>query len=137
MNETVTVKPNSGNLSPLPTLISQYFETFNAEDFELTASLFAEDGVLHPPFDGAVVGREAIASYFNLEARGMKLNPFHCSSITFKDSRTEYTVVGQVHTPLFRVNICWLFKVNYRLEIVCVKVKLLASLIELLDLKKL
>ncbi|PSB02936.1 ketosteroid isomerase family protein [Merismopedia glauca] len=122
MNPTKTAEFNSPHQSALPTVISRYFETFKTEDFELTASLFAEDGALRPPFEAAVMGREAIASYLNKEAKGIKLNPLECSSPSLKDGNTEYTVFGEVRTPLFSVNINWLFILNPSLEIVLTKI---------------
>jgi hypothetical protein len=136
MNQSLTFDPNSPVASALPTVIARYFESFNAEDFELTASLFAEDGALHPPFDAAIVGRKEIASYLEIEAKSMKLQPLHCSATTLEDSNSEYTVVGRAETSIFSVNISWLFVVNPNLEIVVTRVKLLASLAELVNFKK-
>jgi hypothetical protein len=136
MDQTQKFDSDSPVSSALPTVISQYFESFNAENFEFTASLFAEDGSLRPPFDPVILGRKEIASYLDLEAKGMKLHPLHCSASTLEDGNTEYTIVGRADTSIFSVNISWLFLVNPHLEIVVTRVKLLASLAELIKFKK-
>lgn len=131
MNPAITTSPES----ELPSVVVRYFDSFNREDFAVTSSLFAENGSLRPPFDAPVVGREAIASYLNAEAKGMKIHPLHCTSIDLEDGNSEYTVAGKADTPFFTVNICWLFIINPRSEIVFTRVKLLASLAELLSFK--
>lgn len=49
--------------------VSLYFETLNTADFQATAALFAADGVLYPPFDSAVMGRDAIAPTLTLKPK--------------------------------------------------------------------
>lgn len=116
-------------------VISQYFETLNAGNFEATAALFASDGVLHPPFESAVVGRDAIVTYLETEARGLRLFPMH-QTIEATDTDTiQCRVTGKVQTPLFGVNVGWFFVFNRNSEILSVEVKLLAALEELLTLK--
>ncbi|MFP3436003.1 nuclear transport factor 2 family protein, partial [Paraburkholderia sp. SIMBA_061] len=56
-------------------LIEQYFQTLNAQAFNSTAALFAQDGELHPPLEEPVVGNRAIAQYLATEAMGMTLVP--------------------------------------------------------------
>ena len=41
--------------------VLQYFETLNAGNFQATAALFAEDGILEAPFEDSLHGKEAIA----------------------------------------------------------------------------
>jgi hypothetical protein len=127
----------------VPTILLHYFDTLNAEDFQTTAQLFAEDGVLYPPFESAVVGREAIARYLQTEARGLQLTPVkYVTEPVEKDnghncsdtSTLKYRVIGSVQTPLFGVNVSWTIVVN-ETEILTVRVKLLAALEELLKLK--
>jgi hypothetical protein len=45
------------------TPVLRYFETFNSGNFAATAALFTSQGALYPPFESAIVGRDAIASY--------------------------------------------------------------------------
>jgi hypothetical protein len=54
-------------------IIERYFDSLNAGEFEQTASLFALNGELHPPFESAIVGQDAIATYLGTEAKGMTL----------------------------------------------------------------
>ena len=46
---------NTGSESTIAEVCSRtilrYFDSFNAEAFQLTASLFAETGILYPPFE--------------------------------------------------------------------------------------
>lgn len=117
-------------------IIAQYFETLNAGAFETTASLFAEDGEMRPPFDDPLVGPEAIAQYLEAEARGMLLQPIKGTSTILDNGDVEFNVVGKVQTPLFGVHVAWYFVLNSAAKILAVRVKLLASLEELLKLKR-
>lgn len=117
-------------------LVLRYFETLNAGDFEATASLFAPQGELHPPFESAIVGPEAIASYLKAEAQGMKLYPRQGVAETLEDNHIQIQIKGKVQTPLFSVNVAWQFILNPQREISSVQVKLLASPQELLSLRR-
>ena len=115
--------------------VARYFQTLNNEEFQATASLFTHDGVLYPPFESAITGQDAIAAYLESEAKGMQLLP-ESQSITELDSgEVECKVIGKVQTPLFSVNVAWQFVLNAEAEIVFGKVKLLAALEELLNLR--
>ncbi len=116
--------------------IEQYFQSLNAGDYEKTASLFAENGVMHPPFESGIVGRDAILSYLNKEAIDIKACPHEGISETLEDNITQTKVGGKVETPWFAVNVSWLFILNENLQILNVKIKLLASPQELLSLRK-
>jgi hypothetical protein len=115
--------------------ITLYFTSLNAQDFLITASLFAEDGVMYPPFEEGIVGTEAIANYLEKEAKGMKFFPGDRVEQIQVTENFEYQVFGQVETPLFGVNVGWTFVLNPNAKIVSVKIKLLAKLEELLKLK--
>jgi hypothetical protein len=116
-------------------VIACYFEQLNAGEFQAAAALFAADGVLYPPFDSAVMGPEAIEHYLHTEAKGLQLFPSHCRRKPLADGAIEYHVGGKVQTALFGVNVGWTFVLNAAAEILSVRVKLLASLEELLKLK--
>ena len=116
--------------------IQQYFQSLNAGDYEKTASLFAENGVMHPPFEYGIVGKDAILSYLNKEAIDIKACPREGTSETLEDNLTQTKVAGKVETPWFAVNVSWLFILNKNLQILDVKIKLLASPQELLSLRK-
>ncbi|HEY9660028.1 MAG TPA: ketosteroid isomerase family protein [Allocoleopsis sp.] len=126
--------PSSSTGSKIEQVISCYFQTLNAEDFQATSSLFAIDGKLYPPMETAITGREAIESYLNAEAKGMKLVPSKYSVVQ-SPHQTECQVAGKVNTPFFGVNVAWKFILNSEAEIVSVQVKLLAALEELMNLK--
>ena len=116
--------------------IQEYFQSLNAGDYEKTASLFAENGVMHPPFEYGIVGKDAILSYLNKEAIDIKACPREGTSETLEDNLTQTKVAGKVETPWFAVNVSWLFILNKNLQILDVKIKLLASPQELLSLRK-
>jgi len=117
-------------------VVGQYFQTLNAGEFEATAQLFAEDGFLQPPFEDPVVGPAAIATYLQSEAAGLTLIPHHGTSRLLDNGCAEYEVTGTVKTPWFSVNICWQFILSPWQEIFVVRVKLLASLRELLRFRQ-
>jgi ketosteroid isomerase-like protein len=118
-------------------MIEQYFQALNAENFQAAAALFTTDGVLYPPFHQGVVGREAIAQYLEEEAKGVKLFPAHYTTqpSEVEIGTTEHIITGKVQTPLFYVNASWHILVNAGSEIQSVKIKLLASLVELMNLR--
>ena len=115
--------------------VQRYFETFNAGDFAATANLFADDGVLHAPFEEPIIGKSSIATYLQAEARGMQLDPQQSVSKISEDGTVEIQVSGRVQTPAFGINIGWLFLLNHQQEILSVTVKLLAFPQELLTLR--
>ena len=117
-----------------PTVL-QYFETLNAGDFDATANLFADDGVLHAPFEEPIIGSISIATYLKKEARGMQLEPQQGVSQILEDGNVEVQVSGRVQTSAFGINVAWLFLLNSDLKILSVTVKLLASPQELLNLR--
>ena len=117
-------------------VISTYFAALNAGDFPAAAALFAADGALQPPFSGPIVGAEAIKAYLAAEARGFMLYPQQATEQLLADGFTELQVGGQVQTPLFSVNVGWRFVLNPQQEISFVRVKLLASLEELVRLRR-
>lgn len=57
-----------------PTILC-YFQSLNAGEFDATANLFANDGVMHPPFESGIVGPEAIASYLKKKLWILKFIP--------------------------------------------------------------
>ena len=116
--------------------ILRYFEAMNAGDFGTVASLFAAEGVMHPPFESSIVGHEAIASYLNQEARGMLLQPRQGMAQSLDVDTLEVTVTGKVQTPLFGVNVNWIFVLNSQSEIILARIKLIASPQELLSLRR-
>jgi hypothetical protein len=69
------------------------------------------------------------------KARGIKLFPTQYSSQSSESGSPEHTVMGRVQTPLFYVNASWHILLNTDSEIQSVKVKLLASLGELMHLR--
>jgi hypothetical protein len=117
-----------------PTVL-RYFETLNAGDFEATANLFAEDGVLHAPFEEPIIGSSSIATYLKTEARGMQLEPQQGVSQILEDGNLEVQVSGRVQTSAFGINVAWLFLLNSDQKLLSVTVKLLASPQELLNLR--
>ncbi|HAZ45924.1 MAG TPA: nuclear transport factor 2 [Cyanobacteria bacterium UBA11369] len=116
--------------------ILRYFETLNAGEFEQTAALFAAAGAMHPPFEAAVIGADAIAAYLQAEAQGMQLFPREGIAEPLDDGQLKVQVGGKVQTPWFSVNVAWLFLLNTEREIASATIKLLASPQELLNLRR-
>jgi Nuclear transport factor 2 (NTF2) domain len=131
--------PSERTVEPIPGIteytIARYFETLNTENYQACADLFAIDGIMYPPFEEGIVGREAIASFLQQEAKGMRLEPHQGTIQASEDGNLEVQVAGKVQTPLFGVNVAWLFLLNPQREIATTKIKLLASPQELLSLK--
>jgi hypothetical protein len=117
-------------------IVIKYFENLNSGKYQETSELFAIDGILHPPFESAIVGREEIAAYLQKEALGLVLHPKQGMCEISEKGFVEYQVVGKVQTPFFIVNVSWQFTFNSRNEISFAKVKLLASLQELFNLRQ-
>jgi hypothetical protein len=117
-------------------VILRYFETLNQGDFQATSELFASEGALQPPFEGNVIGPAAIAAYLEQEARGFILEPRQGISTVLDNGCTEFLIGGKVHTPWFSVNVSWLFILSPTQTILLTKVKLLASLQELMHLRR-
>jgi hypothetical protein len=116
--------------------IAHYFQTINTGDFQATAALFAQDGVLYPPFEAAVVGEEAIAAYLEAEAKGMQLQPHQGIAQSLETGETQVEVTGNVQTPVLGVNANWLFALNSHSQILSVNISLLASPQELLNIQQ-
>ncbi len=115
----------------IDTVIQRYFETLNHGEFDQTAALFAENGVLYPPFEDGIVGQAAIAQYLHTEARSMTLIPERFQAISVTETVRQVEVFGVVKLPLFRVQVGWCFMIDDQLGICSVGIKLFASLQEL------
>ncbi|MGA7933838.1 MAG: nuclear transport factor 2 family protein [Kovacikia sp.] len=116
-------------------VILSYFQTLNAGEFGATSELFAVEGILQPPFEEAVEGRDAIAAYLQAEAKGLILQPDQGTSRPLENGCIEFQIAGKVQTAFFLVNICWDLLLSPQEEISLAKINLLASLQELLNLR--
>jgi Nuclear transport factor 2 (NTF2) domain len=115
--------------------ILNYFTTLNAGDFTTTAALFAQDGVMYPPLESAVVGSDAIATYLYQEAQDIKAEPHQEVKENLDHNHIQIQVTGKAHTSWCSVNVLWLFILNPQREIIEAKIKLLASPQDLLALR--
>jgi hypothetical protein len=115
-------------------VLERYFSSLNQGNYATTAGLFAENGVLYPPFESGIVGPAAIEAYLGREALGMKLHPKSVQSLDTGDTRT-LEVRGRVQALIFQVNVRWLFELGPEDTLQSVTVELLASLEELLHLR--
>lgn len=139
---TQATKPSLGlsGLDAETQLIGQYFALFNLGKFQQAAQLFEENGQLYPPFESPVVGPEAIATYLIEEADGMQAEPLSAEVLSSdveasdKDG-IQIKVWGQVKAMVFQVKVAWEFHLTEHHKIQSVRVNLLASLGELLDLR--
>jgi hypothetical protein len=116
--------------------VLSYFETLNSGEFELTAALFAQDGVMHPPLESGIVGTDAIAAYLKQEAQNIKAYPKTGIADTLEDGNIQVQVTGKVETSWCGVNVLWLFILNQQRQILYTKIKLLASPQDLLSLHR-
>lgn len=116
-------------------VIENYFLSLNKKDFEAVSQLFSIEGSLCPPFEKEVSGRAAIAQYLRSEAKDIKAFPKTCVMEYIVDDIAQYKVFGYVATSFFKVNVSWSIQLNAIKEIVCIQVKLLAELQDLLALK--
>lgn len=129
--------PQVISLSSHRQTVQRYFQTFNQGDFATTASLFAVDGCLLPPFEEPVVGPAAITAYLQQEADGMHITLRDISSETLAEGRDRIciTAKGSVKAMVFTVNVAWEFELTPQGQIAQVEIQLLASLQELLSLR--
>ncbi|MBD2336762.1 nuclear transport factor 2 family protein [Calothrix sp. FACHB-156] len=116
--------------------ILNYFQALNAGDFAATAALFAEDGTMYPPFESGFVGPDAIASYLEQEAQGIKAEPQQGIIEILPNEQIQVQVAGKAFTSWCGVNVTWLFVLNQQRQIVETKIKLLASPQELLAMRR-
>lgn len=117
-------------------VVLRYFETMNAGDYEATVALFADTGTMQPPFEQPIEGQDAIANYLEAEAKGMQLAPKKGVFEQLDDDKIQIQVTGKVQTPLFGVNVAWIFLLSAAREILHLRIKLLASPQELLSLRR-
>lgn len=117
-------------------VILRYFESLNAGEFDETASLFAPDGVMQPPFESGIVGFDAIAAYLKQEAQGIKAEPRQGIAENLDNNQIEFQVSGKAQTTWCGVNVMWLFILNQERQIQFTRIKLLASPQELLSLRR-
>jgi len=116
--------------------ICNYFLRLNENNFEGFAALFSPDGLLFPPFESAIVGRDAVSQY--LQTTGIEVEAFPQSGTVQpgSDGVTVYQISGNVKTSYFTVNVVWTIELNPEQQIVSAKIKLLATLQDLLHLKR-
>ena len=114
--------------------IESYFSTLNQNQYDLAAGLFSQQGQLIPPFESAVVGGQAIASYLKQEAIDMSFHPISETATVLTNGQTDVEVRGKVSTSTFTVNVVWNFLIAKSGSIDLVKVNLLASLKDLMHL---
>ncbi|WP_414544161.1 ketosteroid isomerase family protein [Nostoc sp. CCY0012] len=116
--------------------ILSYFQTLNAGEFPATAALFADDGVMYPPFESGIVGPSAIATYLQQEAENIQAFPRQGTAETLENGHIQVQVIGKAQTSWCGVNVKWLFTLNQQQQILSTNIKLLASPQELLSLRR-
>ncbi len=116
-------------------IIYEYFLRLNLGKFIEVSELFSAEGLLYPPFEKAIRGRDAIAQYLQSEARGVQALPQSATVQLNCDGSTLYQIKGNVKTSFFTVNVGWAIQLNTDKEIVSVEVKLLAEFQDLLAIK--
>jgi hypothetical protein len=113
------------------TVIDEYFLRLNKDDFAAVAELFSLQGLLCPPFEKTICGRDAIASYLESEAKGMTCLPKSRTVKSGSNGDILYQIEGNVKTSFFSVNVRWSIHLNSQKEITFLEVKLLNKLQDL------
>ncbi len=126
----------AGASSSVERSVCKYFQLCNQADFWAVANLFADQGQMVPPFEGSIVGRDAIRRYLRSEAHNLQLMPASGNCLVQSDGNSHVQVVGKVSTLLFRVNVRWSFLITPQGEILQLAIELLASLQELAQLQQ-
>lgn len=120
------------------TVILEYMDNLNANDFDALVNLFASDGALQPPFQRPIVGQEALLRFFREDCQNLTLLPERGITEPDEDGYTRIKVTGKVQTPWFGqdvgMNVAWRFLLNPENKIFVVAIDLLASAKELLNL---
>lgn len=116
--------------------VSSYFDLLSAANFQEIANLFAPDGQLLPPFESAITGKTDILTYLEAEAQGFQAFPQEFTQQLMPTGQVSVEVTGKVQTPQFTVNVKWQFLLSDSSEILKLKLKLLATLKDLLQLKR-
>ncbi|NJL46684.1 MAG: nuclear transport factor 2 family protein [Leptolyngbyaceae cyanobacterium SM2_5_2] len=132
----MTIQSQCAEAIVLSGTVASYFENFNRADYQAVAALFGTDGSLHPPFKEPIVGPMAIAHYLAQEASGMQAMPTNSQTTVLAEGSRKITVKGRVKTPLFTVNVQWIFALTAEHSLQRVDIKLLASLQDLLQLNQ-
>lgn len=110
------------------TVLDNYFATLNQGQFQEAALLFSAHGVVHPPVEEPIVGRTAIAAYFQSEMPGIRLEPIYRQFHFLEDGqKAKVQVYGRVRLCPFSTYVVWTFLLNKQGEIESVKVDLMAS----------
>jgi hypothetical protein len=117
-------------------VLDQYFQGFNAEDYDTVAFLFDAEGVLRPPFEEGILGPEAIREYLVNEAKGMRATPLEAKVTALEGGQRQIVVKGRVKAMVFMVNVRWTFILNPDDAILDAHIKLLASLQELMQINQ-
>lgn len=119
-------------------VILEYMDNLNANDFDALVQLFASDGGLQPPFQRPIVGQDALLCFFREDCQNLKLLPERGITEPDEDGYTRIKVTGKVQTPWFGkdvgMNVAWRFLLNPENKIFFVAIDLLASAKELLNL---
>jgi hypothetical protein len=114
-------------------LVEQYFDSFCQQRFDQCAALFEPTGELHPPMDAPVVGRADILAYLAQKASEMTATAQQWDMQPTAEGNWEIEVSGHVQAKVFQVNVAWHFIVTPANEIAYLRIKLLASLVELVN----
>ena len=117
-------------------VVESYFSLLNEAKFTEAAQLFADSGVLVPPFEGAIAGPEAIAHYLTQEAQGITIVPQNISVADKTREAVTLKATGRVSLSWCQVNVAWQFRINPDAKIASVEVQLLATLQELLKFQQ-
>ncbi|WP_404787796.1 hypothetical protein [Altericista sp. CCNU0014] len=82
-------------------VIDRYFTELNKGDFISVSEMFSPEGLLYPPFEKEICGRDLIASYLQSEAKGIKVLPEFGMLKDSGDGFNTYQVMGIVKTSFF------------------------------------
>jgi hypothetical protein len=116
-------------------VVEKYFHSFCQQRFDQCAALFEPTGELQPPFDAPVRGRADILSYLQQKASDMEAIAQPWQMQPTAEGNWEIEARGIVQVRVFQVKVAWYFIVTPAGKIAYLRIKLLASLAELVNFR--
>ena len=126
---------NSLALGGQADVVNRYFTFFNLGEYQRVAELFTPTGILYPPFESPVEGKDRILDYLLKEAEGMQVSLLSAETKAVEDNQLQVDLRGSVTALVFKVNVTWQFVVTDDSTIQSVRVDLVATLEELLKIR--
>ncbi len=133
LSKTLVKKATIG-INSIPLSIMAYFQTLNGEKYKITANLFTEDGVLYPPFEEPIQGREEISNYLESYSKGYEFTPEEITIECANFGNSKYKVIGEMGNKILKVGVAWYFVLDKSGKIISLRMIIIASLDEFVHL---